>query len=195
MASRTLKLATDFRDRRICATAPATADTHVQRDLLDARHLHDRAQAQLILETRTEIVLVELLEPGRVAVGGHQRSMSCPQSTRLHTRIFWVRPFSSRISTPTRVGRLQTGQTSITRETGSGEGFDTIPPGSTCGPLMRLVFLSGRGRVCRLTMFRFSTITFPSRGRASITRPSLPRSLPARMCTVSPLRIFMATVI
>src|SRR5918912_2080506 len=44
----------------------------------------------------------------------------------------------------------------------------------------------GRGRVWRLTMFRFSTTTRRSFGRASITRPCLPRSLPVRMWTRSP---------
>src|SRR5262249_24050924 len=177
------------------------ADAHVERDLRDSRNLHDGAQPEVVLETGAQLALVELLQPGHVAVAVRRhprlahRSMSCPQSARLHTRTFF-RPsaFVSRISMPTRVGRLHTGQTSITRDTGTGDAFETIPPGSICVPLMRLESRSGRGFVARLTMLRFSTITLPSRGRASMTRPSLPRSLPARTWTTSPLWIFMAVV-
>jgi len=86
------------------------------------------------------------------------------------------------------------GETEADRDTGTAAGFSMMPPGSICGPPIRLEALSGRGRVWRLTMFKFSTSTLRSRGIASTTRPSLPRSLPASMCTVSPLRIFIATV-
>src|SRR5215468_4183011 len=44
-------------------------------------------------------------------------------------------------------------------------------------------------------MLRFSTITLPSRGRASRTRPCLPRSLPVSICTVSPFLIFSCVAI
>src|SRR3954451_1038065 len=44
-------------------------------------------------------------------------------------------------------------------------------------------------------MFRFSTITFWSRGRASRTRPCFPRSLPVSMWTVSPFLIFIFVAI
>ena len=55
------------------------------------------------------------------------------------------------------------------------------PPGIIVVPPMRLASRIGRGLVCRLTTFRFSTITRRSDGRASITRPCLPRSLPDRI--------------
>src|SRR5438094_788474 len=42
---------------------------------------------------------------------------------------------------------------------------------------------------------RFSTITLPSRGRASRTRPCLPRSFPVIICTVSPCLIFSCVAI
>ena len=43
----------------------------------------------------------------------------------------------------------------------------------------------------RVITFRFSTSTRPARGRASMMRPCLPRSLPARICTMSPCLIFI----
>src|SRR4051795_2160955 len=61
-------------------------DTHVERDLLDARHLHDRLQAELVLERRTDLVLVLLLHAGRVAIGRHYLSISWPQAGFLQTR-------------------------------------------------------------------------------------------------------------
>ena len=93
-----------------------------------------------------------------------------------------------------RVGRLHVGQTSITFEIGIGAARSITPPGVNWAPPIRLGFLIGFGFECRLTMFRFSTITRFSSGRASRTRPCLPRSLPARMWTVSPLRIFIAFI-
>src|SRR5207247_6159794 len=111
------------------------ADAHVERDLLDARHLHDRAQAELVLEAQAQLLLVQALQPRgvSVAVGRHYLSMSCPQSARLQTRTFLgPSPLLSLVSIPPPVGRSQTGHTSITRETGSGAAFSTIPPGSIC---------------------------------------------------------------
>ena len=49
----------------------------------------------------------------------------------------------------------------------------------------------GRGRVCRLATLRFSTITRCSDGRASMTRPRFPRSLPVRIWTRSPFFTFI----
>ena len=66
-----------------------------------------------------------------------------------------------------------------------------IPPGMICGAPIRLGCLIGRGRVWRLTMFRFSTMTRRSLGRASSTRPCLPRSLPVIIWTRSPFLIFI----
>ena len=67
---------------------------------------------------------------------------------------------------PTRVGRLQTGQTSITFETGSGAGFSITPPGVDLRPPIRLASRIGRGFVCRLTMLRFSTMHAAARAGA-----------------------------
>jgi hypothetical protein len=59
--------------------------------------------------------------------------MSCPQSARLQTRIFRLPSFgTSRRSIPMRVGRFQVGQTSITRDTGSGAGLEIRPPSDIC---------------------------------------------------------------
>ena len=90
-----------------------------------------------------------------------------------------------------RVGRSQPGQTIITFETSIGAGMSITPPGSIVGPPMRLESLIGRGFLCRLTMFRFSTTTRPSLGRASSTLPCFPRSLPLRIWTRSPFLIFI----
>src|SRR2546428_1648984 len=181
------------------------ADTHVERDLLDARNLHRRGQAQLVLEARAEVLLVEALQARRVrrASGflayfsytrGH-RSISSPQSGRLQTRTLTCWPCDSLSFIPTRVGLWQTGQTTMTFPTCTGDGFSITPPGVMPAAPIRLVFWIGRGFVCRLTMLRFSTMTLRSFGRASMTRPCLPRSFPLRMWTRSPLRMRMVCAI
>src|SRR5919109_418558 len=171
------------------------ADPHVERDLLDARNLHDGAQAQLVLQARANILVVRLLEARHVIRGslcrGAHRSIAWPQSARRQTRTFSLRPLISRTPTPVRVGRRQAGQTTITFETSIGPDFSITPPGWICGAPIRLGLLIGRGRVCRLIMFRFSTTTRPSFGRASRTRPCLPRSLPLSTWTRSPFLIFI----
>src|SRR5437588_3434828 len=172
------------------------ADAHVERDLRDRRHLHDRREGELLLEPGAQLAPVELLEPRRVAVpvlvlralSRHYLSISWPQSARRHTRRRTRSPLISFSVTPIRVGRLQTGQTSITFPTGSAAGLSITPPGMMDGPPMRLESFTGLGRVWRFTRFRFSTTTRRSRGRASMTRPCLPRSLPDRIWTRSPLR-------
>src|SRR5207247_6288085 len=180
---------------------------HVERDLLEPRSLHDGLEAELVLQLPSQLLLVEHLQPRPVVGGGAravlawagllsdlpdswaQRSISWPQSTRLHTRTFTCSPCDSRSLIPTRVGRLQTGQTTMTLPTGSGAGFSITPPGVIAAPPMRLVFCIGRGFVCRFTMLMFSTMTLPSFGRASMTWPCFPRSLPVRTWTRSPLRM------
>src|SRR5919204_2950582 len=179
------------------------ADAHVERDLLDARDIHHRGDPELLLQRRAKLLLVELLEARRVgdaalglgitlgrraALSRHYRSISSPQSARLQTRTLICSPWDSLSFIPTRVGRLQTGQTTMTFPTGSGAGLSTTPPGVMPAVAMRVVFLVGGGFVCRLTMFRFSTTTLPALGRASMTRPCLPRSLPLKTWTRSPLR-------
>src|SRR5207244_1659876 len=156
--------------------------------------VHD-LQARLVVRGRTVLARARFLADLSDACPRHHRSMSCPQSARLQTRTLRGSPCDSRSSIPTRVGRLHTGQTTITFPTGSGVGLSITPPGVIAEPPIRLVFWIGRGFVCRFAMFRFSTITLRSFGRASMTRPCLPRSLPLRMWTRSPLRTLMFVLI
>src|SRR5437660_12586133 len=93
-----------------------------------------------------------------------------------------------------RVGSLHVGQTTITFPTGTGVGLSMIPPGATCVPPMRLASRIGRGFWCRRATLRFSTTTLRSLGRASRTRPCLPRSLPASICTRSPFFTFIVGI-
>src|SRR5205823_8505350 len=68
------------------------ADAHVERDLLQARDVHQRAGPELLLELPAQLLLVALLEPRLVAVAvgvpgpRHYLSISSPQSERLQTR-------------------------------------------------------------------------------------------------------------
>ena len=66
-----------------------------------------------------------------------------------------------------------------------------MPPGRIWAPPIREESLIGFGLVWRLATFRFSTITRRSDGRASMTRPRLPRSLPATIWTRSPFLTFI----
>src|SRR5262249_13516621 len=149
------------------------ADAHVERDLLELRHLHDRREAELVLELRPDAALEGLLEARRVRLGRDHLSISWLQSGCLHTRTRTVSPFTCLTTVPTRVGFLHVGQTTITFDTGIGAGRSTTPPGIICVPPIRLEFWTGRGRWCRLTTLMFSTRTRPSFGSASMTRPSL----------------------
>src|SRR5262249_38861182 len=172
------------------------ADAHVQRDLLEARRLHDRVEPELLLEARPDLVLVLLLQARRVRVGygTHDRSSSPSHFLQTRTPTFLSRTVFSPL--PTRVGLPHTGQTPITLETGSAAASSMIPPGVMPPPPMPIVFWIGRGRRCRFTMLMFSTTTRPCLGSASITRPSLPASLPRSTCTTSPFLtlIVFATV-
>src|SRR5581483_9845342 len=177
------------------------ADAHVQRHLRDDRHLHDRRVAEVVLQLAAELLLVARLQARHVAVRAVRahlrspRSISWPQSARRQTRTFTGSPLISRNLWPMRVARWQTGQTTMTSETSIGAGFSSTPPGWICWPPIRPESRIGRGRWWRLTMLRFSTITRPSRGRAWITRPCLPRSLPLRTWTMSPFRTFIGPLV
>src|ERR1700759_4613757 len=83
----------------------------------------------------------------------------------------------------------------MTFDTGTADGRSTMPPGAICVPPMREASRIGRGFWWRLFRFRFSTSTLLSRGRASRTRPRLPRSLPVSIWTVSPFLIFNCVAI
>ena len=164
MPSRSLKLAIDLRARRTWARCPAivvsssiaaverlrvglrVADAHVERDLLDARHLHDAREAELVLEPRR--AARRRRAPSGAARTSRSRpsaSISWPQSARLQTRTRTMPCGVSFSLIPTRVGRLQVGQTTITFETGTAAAFSMIPPGSICGPPMRLAVGSAAG--------------------------------------------------
>src|SRR5262249_19574832 len=140
------------------------------------------------------LLVIPFLEARHVSVfelGGHQRSISWPQSARLQTRTWIFSPLISFVTMPTRVARLHVGQTSMTLEIGIGADFSITPPGVIWVPPMRLESRIGFGLTWRLTTFRFSTITRRSAGRAASTRPCLPRSLPVITCTKSPLWTLM----
>src|SRR6185437_15767671 len=94
------------------------ADAHVERDLLDARRLHDRVEPELLLEARPDLALVLLLQARRIRVGygTHVGSISSPHC--LHTRTRTVLSLTVFSIVPTRVGLPQVGQTTITFETG-----------------------------------------------------------------------------
>src|SRR6266516_3492602 len=125
------------------------ADAHVERDLGDARHAHQRPEAELLLELGAELVLVALLQARNMSVfGRHYLSISWRQSSRRQTRTRRRSPLISLMTTPTRVGRLHVGQTSITFEIGIGAAFSITPPGVTCWPPIRLESLIGFGRLC-----------------------------------------------
>src|SRR5262249_19396752 len=153
------------------------ADAHVERDLLEARDVHDRAGTELVLELRAQLLLVALFEARLVAVAvrvgvprsRHYLSISSPQSARLQPRTCISLSLTVFSFIPIRVGRLQVGQTTITLATGTGDGLSITPPGVIWVPPIRLASRIGRGFVCRLTVFRFSTTTRRSRGRASMT--------------------------
>src|SRR5262249_24654734 len=150
--------------------------------------LHDRREPELLLQLRPQLVVVPLLQARHVCLrDGHQRSSSWRQPSRLQTRTLTMPSLPSRVSMPTRVGSLHVGQTTITLPTGTAIGREMIPPGAICVPPIRLASRIGRGFVCFFATLRFSTTTTRSRGRASSTRPCLPRSLPESICTRSPL--------
>src|SRR5580765_6307857 len=72
----------------------ALAHAHVERDLRDGRRLHDRGQPELFPQLGAKLVVVLLLEARHVALfhGGHQRSISWPQPSRLQTRTLTCSP-------------------------------------------------------------------------------------------------------
>src|ERR671919_357378 len=80
----------------------------------------------------------------------------------------------------------------MTFEASIGAEMSKTPPGWICVWPIRLESFMGRGRRCRLTTFRFSTITRRRFGSASMMRPCLPRSLPDSTWTTSPFRTFIA---
>ena len=92
---------------------------------------------------------------------------------------------------PTRVGVSHTGHTTITFDTERVPAISMIPLGTIWAPPIREESRIGFGFVCRFDTFRFSTSTRRSDGRASMTRPRFPRSLPVRIWTRSPFFTFI----
>src|SRR5205823_5555110 len=83
------------------------AHAHIERDLRDPGDLHDRGNVEVVLEARPQLALVEILEAravgrGLLRSGGHQRSISWPQSARRQTRILTFSPLISLNVTPMR---------------------------------------------------------------------------------------------
>ena len=157
------------------------ADAHVQRDLRDARHLHDRRELELLLQLRAELVVVALLEARHIrSLGGGHHVDLLAAAARLQTRTLIVSPLTSFVVIAD-AGRELAGRADDhdVRRPGRPSACSMIPPGIICVAAHAVRVAHRRGFVCRVTMFRFSTITRPSRGCASRTRPCLPRSLPA----------------
>src|SRR5690349_2834943 len=128
-------------------------EAHVERDLLQPRRLHRRRVAELADQRGQDLLLVALVQAGRRGGLGLRCSRGLHQNDaplRLENRSR-LPPLSRR--TPTRVGLLSLGSSSITLEMWIGPSFSTIPP--ICLPLV--VSCEGRGRSWRLTMLRCST--------------------------------------
>src|ERR1700737_1724791 len=161
------------------------ADAHVDHDLHEPRDRHD-VQARLGHELGADLIDVAALEARLVAVrcghgvGRHQASS--PSHDR-QMRIFVP---SSATEKPTRVGP-QLLQTSVTLDRSTGSSLVMMPPS---WPPPRA---EGRTFSWRFTRLTPSTSTRFLVGRAAMTRPSLPASLPARTWTRSPLRTRAAT--
>ena len=63
------------------------ADAHVQRDLEEARHLHDARVAEALVQRRDDLGAVALLQARVIGgVGAGHQLMSLPQSRRRHLR-------------------------------------------------------------------------------------------------------------
>src|SRR5207302_8989698 len=158
------------------------ADAHVERDLRDRRDLHDRREVELFLQLRPQLALIALLEPRHVAVpvllrgslSRHYLSISWPQSARRHVRMWTSSPLISLIVMPMRVGRWQTGHTTITFPTGSGAALSITPPGMIEGPPLRLAPFTGFGGEARSPPFVSSPPPGRSAGPASSPLPCFP---------------------
>src|SRR3954447_1931364 len=147
------------------------ADAHVERDLRHLRDAHDRVELELVLEGRPDLVVVALLQAREICLGRGRHQLTTSSLQRLQKRTRTVSPLISLTCTPRRVACLQVGHTNMTFEISIADGFSKMPPGVICAPPMRDWSRIGCGLRWRLTRLRFSTMTRPSLGRASITRP------------------------
>src|SRR5204862_724065 len=141
-------------------------------DLLDLRDRHHVLVAELLLESRDDVL--------RVFVSQSRAHLS---TTPSHLRqIRTLRP-SPRILWPTRVCAPHSGQTSCTLLACTDASRSTMPP---------LMFLPGFGFVWRLIMLTPSMIRRFLSGCTFSTRPRFPRSLPVMTSTLSFFRIGVA---
>src|SRR3954449_11531190 len=155
------------------------AHAHVERDLLDARDLHDARVAEALHERGADLLEVARLQAsGGGSFGGYgTQSIWVPERRATRTRL----PSSARV-VPIRVGFLVLGSTSATLETWTG-------PSRSMTPACALGFIAD-GRWWRLTMLTPSTNTRSRLGSVRRTLPVLPLSLPERTTTSSSRRIF-----
>src|SRR3954454_2229975 len=157
--------------------ASGLADAHVDDDLRQARDLHDVVVVELRLQRRRDGLAVVGEHAGQLTGGGsHHRSLPVRRETRT------LRPLSS-LRYPTRVG-LSSESITITLLTWMGASCVTMPP---CWAPRWLELM----RVCFLTRPTPSTSTRWTLGKAAMTRPLAPRSLPERTRTVSPFLTFI----
>src|SRR5690606_10086577 len=148
------------------------AHAHVERDLLQARHLHRIGVAEALHQLRHHFVLVELFQSGR-HLGIPQASSASPLERNTRN----LRPSSSTL-VPMRSPLPVAGLKSITFETWIGASRSITPPGWLA---------CGLGLVWRLTRLTLDTTTLSP--AALPTSPPLPLSLPAMTTTWSPLRL------
>ncbi len=144
-------------ERRVerLGVAQRLAETDVDDDLREARHLHRVLVLELLLQRGHDLGRVALLE-----AAGHAFTSSCwPQCRQTRTR----RPVS-RVAWAIRVGLPQLVQTSMTREIGSGCAISRMPPWWIFG-VRSLAPADWRGLVCRLAMLMPSMTTFDPAGR------------------------------
>src|SRR5690606_35948753 len=148
------------------------AHAHVQRDLLQPRHLHRVGVAKALHQLRHHLVLVELFQSGR-HLGIPQASSASPLERNTRN----LRPSSSTL-VPMRSPLPEAGLKSITFETWIGASRSITPPGWLA---------CGFGLVWRLTRFTLDTTTLSP--WTLTTSPRLPLSLPAVTTTWSPFLI------
>src|SRR5208282_491108 len=146
-------------------------DAHVDDDLVKARYLHHIREPELGSERSPDLVVVALAKARALDDSGAHRSPPHLRQTRI------LRPWSS-IRTPMRVGP-HCEQTTATVETWTGMSLSMMPP--CIVPRFALVE--------RLATLTPSTMTRSRVGMTRMTSPTLPRSLPDRTCTRSPLRM------
>src|SRR5690606_5768770 len=148
------------------------AHAHVERDLLQARHLHRIGVAEALHQLRHHFFLVELFKSG-----GHRGIPQASSASPLERNTRSLRPSSSTLI-PMRSPLPVAGLNSITFATWIGASRSTTPPGCPA---------CGFGLVWRLTRFTLDTTTLSP--WTLTTSPRLPLSLPVVTTTWSPLRI------